>query len=193
MPRPKKVFKSLSDDEDVTNILEVVENIDNDHDDDEKLVNDDVPSEDLETMDKDDIQVSTTGDDVSVELTSVRANRPPPKMWYDGIKTKFNTGDLVNFKGYPTAIFKVTGPSKIPFTYAIILSGTDSVRYDIPEDKLKKAKSDAIWVSHWNVVSDPYREWVNKKKEEHIPQKEVNKKEVKSVSSKNKIKKKKRK
>jgi hypothetical protein len=163
MPRPKKKFKSLDDDNDVTNILEVVENIDVDIDDDEIiLAPDDIPSDDVFLDEKE--YVSVSGDNISI--TSIRSNPPPPKLWSDGVKTKFTIGDLVSFKYNPEYIYKIVGPCTIPNTYIIKLSGTDGTRCNIPEDKIKKAKPGATWVDYWDTIIDPYRDWKRKKEQQ---------------------------
>jgi hypothetical protein len=160
MPRPKKAFKSLDDDDDVTNILEVAENLDKD-DDETVLAPDDIPTEETEIAEKEDVSVS--GD--SISITSIRSNAPPPQCWSDKIKTKFSVGELVTIKGLPDSIYKIMHPCAEPFTYAIKPSGTDAVRNNVAEDKLRKAKPDAKWVSYWDTVVDPFRDWQRKQQE----------------------------
>ena len=168
MARPKRTYKSLDDDVDVTNILEVVENIDKidgeGDEPEENLITDDAMIED-DIIEKDDVKVWNTGEDMTVSVTSVHINLPAPKLWSDDIKTKFSIGDLVYFVGCSDNIYKVTGPCKTPYTYALKPSGCDSARYDVAEEKLKKAKSGAVWVDYWDTVVDPYREWKRKQDE----------------------------
>lgn len=180
MPRPPKKFKSLDDDEDVTNILEVT--VDQKDDD---LENDNVPTEELEISEKDDVQVTTTGEDtVSVSVTSYRSNPPPMKIWSDDpeVKLKFYVGELVTIKGYPDQIYKVMGPCVKSYTYSLKPSGSDKERLNIPEDIIKKAKPDAKWISYWDTINDPYRAWKKKKEEEE--KLKVNKKVDKKVDTK---------
>jgi hypothetical protein len=161
---PKRKYKSLDDDEDVTNLMEVIETIETEKEDDGELTPDDAVNADGEIVEMDDVQVSTAGEDdtVSVSLTSVRTNAPPPKNWADGIKTKFKIGELVYIKGTPTSIFKVSGPYTNPQTYVLRPSGCDAVRDNIPEEKIKKAPPGAKWVDYWETIVDPYRDWKRK-------------------------------
>lgn len=165
---PKRAYKSLDDDDDVTNLMEVIETIDNNKDEDEELIPDDATNEDGEIVEKDDVQVSAVGSDdtASVSLTSVRTNVPPPKNWADGIKTKFSIGELVCIKGSPNSILKVSGPCTNPQTYVLRPSGCDNTRNNIPEDKIKKAPPGAVWVDFWETTVDPYRDWKRKQEAE---------------------------
>jgi len=165
MAKPlKKKYKSLDDDDDVTNLMEVIETIETEKEDDGELTPGDATNDDGEIVEKDDVQVSTVGadDTISISLTSVRSNQPPPKNWADGIKTKFSVGDLVYIKGTPANIFKVAGPHINPRTYVLKPSGIDKVHDNIHEDKIKKAPPEAKWVDYWDTIVDPYRDWKRK-------------------------------
>jgi hypothetical protein len=160
MPRPPKTFKSLDDDEDITNILKEAANEISDTSGENSFL-DEIPTEDVE----DDVQVSSADGDFSVSVGSVRRNKPPEKCWADGIRTPFVVGDLVYLKGSPDKIFKVLGPYSIPNTYNIKLSGTDNEQCNVREDIIRKAKPDAVWVPIWETVVDPYRDWKRKQEE----------------------------
>jgi hypothetical protein len=163
MPRPKKQYKSLDDeDEDVTVILESNNKLEKDEDEVEPVEIVEDLSE--ESVINDDIQVSGNADDgdLSVSMTSVRRNMPPPKSWDEGKVLPFKTGDLVCLKVGET-VFKVIAPGRIENTYEVKASGCDStLTYD--EVKLKKAPVGATWKSYWDTVNDPYMAWKKKQK-----------------------------
>lgn len=163
MARPKKNYKSLDDDDDdVTVILESNNKLEKEEDENTEagvdLVEDSVINED--------IQVSGNADDgdLSVSLTNVRRNMPPPKTWDEGVVLKFKIGDLVCVKEYPT-IFKVVGAGKEVDTYALKPSGFDNFHY-FHENRIKKAPADAEWKNYWDTISDPYMAWKKKQEEQ---------------------------
>jgi hypothetical protein len=172
MPRPKKKFRSL-DEEDI--VLPQTEEIDPDPTTDLTLLDDDdvVPSNDL-TTEKEEFSVNGDDDSKELSISAIHTNPPPPKAWSDNIKLKFNIGVLVCIKGVDK-IYKVCGPGREEHTFVLKVSGSTAETV-AKEKEIKIAPNDAVWVSHWDVISDPYRDWKRKqellkstKKEEPVP------------------------
>jgi hypothetical protein len=155
MPRPKKKkFKSLDKEIKEPSV-----------DDDTVISVDETNTVGISETDTDD--TVSTNDEVDTafdSLSHISFNPPPTKKWFDGIMTKSNTGDLVYLCKNKDLVFKVICPSNNEFSYTIQATGADAQRHNIPESQLSKADKDAVWKSHWDVVPDPYRDWLNKQK-----------------------------
>lgn len=158
MPRPKnKKFKSL-DDGFVVNILpEQVEQID--QEDTEQEIE---PSDSVEIMgdEREDVCLEKIGED-QVSVSVIVPNSPPKRMWSDGLKLKFKTGDLIVQKGDKKKnILKVIGPGTKDQTYCVKNSGSDGM-WNVPCDKVKRAPKGSNWISYIDAMAekDPYTKW----------------------------------
>jgi hypothetical protein len=162
MPRPSKKFKSL-DEEEV--ILPQVEETP----DDTVIETEDVVTPDDElTAEKDEFSVSGDDDAKQLSISSIHINQPPPKLWSDGIKLKYNIGVLVCLKGSQN-VYKVVGPAKQEFSYNLKASGSDAILPDIKEKDIKFAPEGSVWKSIWDVVPDPYRDWKLRQEQAKLP------------------------
>lgn len=182
MPRPFKKFKSL--DEEVDEKIIPIDEKDAE-DVAEKDIESDIISDDDANVEKDDFTVFGDDDTAQMELTVARINAPPIKNWADGIKTKFNVGDLV-LLGSSSTVYKIMGPTKDNKTYAVKMSGSDTTISCVAEKDIKFAPKGAVWRNYWDVVNDPYRDW--KKRQEDNNVKDIQKEEKKPKSNRKKRK-----
>lgn len=155
MPRPKnKRYKSLDDGD--CDILKIsTEN-------DTELAVDEDSDILVEKSDEDEnIQVEKTTED-NVTLSELVPNLPPRRVWSDGVKLRFKTGDLVVKKGEKNKdnVLKVIGPGVKPDTYSVKNSGSDSIWY-IPVSAIKRAPPKSKWISYLDVLkkNDPYEQY----------------------------------